>query len=82
MNATGLSSATQRRQLPRRHYWRVVFRNDVMGFQKVKVVPAVGYSQAVTFAGDRLEREGYARCDLAVIAVERGEPAPEKVTTD
>ena len=52
-----------------------------MGFQKSERVDAVGYAQAVTFAGDRLVRQGYARSDLAVIAVERGAACEEVAPT-
>lgn len=82
MSGAHLTTEAQRRKPPRRHHWRVVFRNDVMGFQKTTVVAAVGYAQAVTFAGDRLVRQGYERHHFAVVRVERGTPAPEEATGD
>ena len=43
-----------------------------MGFTKTTLVQAVGFSQAVTFAGDWLLHNGYRREDFEAIEVTRG----------
>lgn len=48
--------------------WIVVFEGE--GTRKLYRVEAVGYSQAITFAGDKLVREGEKREDWEPVRVD------------
>lgn len=53
------------------HNWKIVFRNDKMGFQKPFGVVATDHDNAIYEAISALQEEGYHYDDFAVISVQR-----------
>ena len=62
-----------------KHEWTVILRDDQMGFQKQLQVEAVGASQAYTFAGDQLVKQGYDRRQFEAVLIQRGARVRDRV---
>lgn len=53
------------------YYWKIHFRNDVMGFQKPYEVVAAHLADAVDAAWASLHEQGYDSVHFAVVVVQR-----------
>jgi hypothetical protein len=60
---------------PELYVWRVIKRNDRMGYQKTTLVKAPDVWRAIEGADVQLEANGYDPDDFVTIALERGTKA-------